>query len=278
MGLDDDACFSEDYTPENQLRITDAKELVDYDKAISYEELLKAAKQCSNGVSWKASVANWMYNANANVAALSEDLKNKTYVLGSYVVFRLKDPKMRIISSTRFRDRVVQRSLCNNGLYALLTKSMIYDNGACLKKKGLSFSVDRLNCHLSRYFREHHTNKGFYLKLDIKKYFDSTPHELLKQVVRKHIKDPDFYRHVANIVDSFEDSRPDEEVAKDPFGKRGVGLGSQISQLLQSLFLSELDHKIKEEFRIKYYVRYMDDMILVHNDRQYLEWVFKSIS
>lgn len=253
--------------------------VVSYERAISYDELMKAAKQCANGVRWKQSVAKWMYDAPTNVAQLRKDLLNGTYKLGKYSVFMLNDPKPRIISSTKFRDRIVQRSLCNNGLYYMFTRSMIYDNGACLRDKGLTFAADRLSCWLQRFYRHNgRSNKGYYLKLDIKKYFDSTPHEMLKKDVAKVVKEPNFRKHVFAIIDSFEDSRPYEEIKKDPFGRRGIGLGSQVSQLLQSLYLSSLDHMIKEKLKVKCYVRYMDDMIIIHEDKKYLKYIWTQIA
>lgn len=103
--------------------------------------------------------------------------------------------------------------------------------------KGTRFTTGRLTAHLQQYFRENKTNKGWYLELDIKKYFDSTPHGRLKDIVTKYVTEPNFRNHIIEIIDSFSDSRDNIpggklQIMADPFGRRGVGLGSQISQIL----------------------------------------------
>lgn len=80
--------------------------------------------------------------------------------------------------------------------------------------------------HLREYFKENHTNHGWCLKLDIKQYFKSTPHGKLKEIVKKYVQEPHFQQHVIQIIDSFADSRSIIEIAADPFGERGIGLGS----------------------------------------------------
>lgn len=122
--------------------------------------------------------------------------------------------------------------------------------------------------HLRRYFLENHTNKGYYVKLDIHHYFQSTPHQKLKEIVAKRIVQPDFQKRVFEIIDSFKDERSEEEITNDPFGSRGIGLGSQCSQLLQLLYLDELDHLIKEKFHVAHYLRYMDDMVVLVRSKE----------
>ena len=89
----------------------------------------------------------------------------------------------------RYADRVVQRSLCNNGLYDMLTKSFIYDNCACQNRKGTMFALERMKVHLHKWHNEHHSNEGAYAVIDIKKYFNSTPHGKLKEIVDKKVQD-----------------------------------------------------------------------------------------
>ena len=236
---------------------------LDYGKAISFDELVKAAKQCDNSVSWKSSVIKWMFNLYQNITELRNRILNGTYHVSKYVKFEITEPKRRIIYSTKFIDRVLQRSLCNNGLYHALTKSLIYDNGACQVGKGTSFTLKRFERMLHGYYEDNgHSNVGYAIKLDIHNYFGSTPHELLKECVAKVVDEPHFKHHVFEIIDSFEDNRRENEISKDPFGRRGIGLGSQVSQLLELLYLNDLDHYIKETLKIRQYIRYMDDMIL----------------
>jgi hypothetical protein len=162
--------------------------------------------------------------------------------------------------STKFNDRVFQRSLCDNYAYEAIVKSFIYDNCACQTGKGTDKAMDRLNCHLQRHFRKH-GQSGYVLKCDIKNYFGSTPHNTAKESVEKNIDDEWAFNRIANIIDSFS--------TEDSPGV-GLGLGSQVTQLIQLSVLSGLDHYIKEKLGIKGYLRYMDDFILIHNDKEYL--------
>lgn len=175
------------------------------------------------------------------------------------------DKKPRKIHSTKFVDRVVQRAMCDNGLLEDIRRPLVYENGACLEGKGFTFAFKLVEKHLRQfYFKSNYrSNIGWYVKIDVKKFFDSTPHSVLKSVVKKTVKDSWMLERVWEIIDSVEDPRPSTEILKDPFGSRGVVLGSQISQLLQLLVLDKLDHAVKQRFRVKHYVRYMDDMLML---------------
>lgn len=251
--------------------------MIDYNKAISFSELLKASYECKRGVMWKDSVCKWMFHKIENIQNLRQSLIDNTYKIDKYTIFKIFEPKLRIICSTSFKDRVIQRSLCNNGLYEILTKPLIYDNGACQLNKGTNFTNKRLEVHLHKYFANNKTNKGYILKLDIKNYFGSTPHSELKKVIDKYVKIEEFRCYLYLLIDSFKDNRSVVEIKNDSFGKRGIALGSQLSQLLQLLFINDIDHHIKEKLKIKHYIRYMDDMILIHNDKQYLTFCKQQI-
>lgn len=232
---------------------------------LTFDNLLEAARQCSRGVKWKDSIAKWTHPRNLalNCLKLKEELDNGTYKLGGYVVFDINEPKPRTIRSPKFRDRVVQRAMCNAGLYHDLTRGNIYDNGACQNGKGTTFMMDRLNCHLQRYWRKH-GNVGWALRLDIHQFFNSIPHDQLKTLVAKKITCAEFRIRVNEVIESF----------KDP----GIGLGSQVSQLLAISYLSEIDHYIKEKLRVSYYVRYSDDIVIIHHDKSFLQRTWSQIA
>ena len=230
------------------------------EKICSFEELYKAAYICKRNVMWKDSVAGFIKNALVNCHILHEELENETYKLSPYSVFEVHEKKTRTIVSTRIRDRVVQRSLCDNYLTEYLTRSFIYDNCACLPGRGTDMARNRLKCHLQRFYRKHGLN-GWVLKVDIHDFFGSTPHDVVKAAVAKRVPDPWVREQVYTIVDSFDHIDPD----------KGMGLGSQITQLVQLAVLDDLDHYIKEVLRIKGYVRYMDDFILIHESKEHLK-------
>lgn len=234
-----------------------------YDEIISYECLKEGMRKSCLGVMWKDSVANYRLNAVKNTWKLRRDLLNGTYRIQDYHEFHIHEPKEREIVATRIRDRQFQRSLCDNYLYEAVTKGFIHDNCACQIGKGVSFAHKRLGVHLRKYYNKH-GNAGWVLQCDIAKYFPSTPHDVAKAAMRKRIADDRIYQHVANIIDSFG-------------GDRGIGLGSQASQLIELAVLDDLDHYIKERLKIRHYIRYMDDFLLIHESRETLEHALREI-
>lgn len=227
----------------------------------SFGSLYKAMTKCRRGVMWKDSVARYSNNGLTSTLKLYNNLKDDAYTIDDYHRFIIYEPKEREIVSTKLKDRVFQRSLCDTYLYDAITKSFIHDNCACQVNKGTTFAMDRLNCHMQRHFRKHGLD-GYVLKCDIKNYFGSTPHATVKKVIRKSVADDWVYDHVKRIVDSFSTA--------DVPGV-GLGLGSQVTQLIQLAVLDRVDHYIKEELKVKRYIRYMDDFILIHHDKEYLK-------
>jgi RNA-directed DNA polymerase len=263
-----DAGCSKEQVPLSQRRpkvylVDEVKDIV-----CDFKSLYKAMYVCRKNVMWKDSVAGWVKNGLVNCYKLSDQLQNGTYRIDKYSIFIITEPKKREIVSTRFKDRVFQRSLCDNYLYQTVTKSFIYDNCACQTGKGTDFTRRRLACHMQRYYREHGL-EGYVLKCDLKDYFGSTTHNTAKMAVRKRVEDDWVYDHVCKIIDSFNQG-PDPDT--------GMGLGSQITQLIQLAVLDDLDHYIKERLRIKRYTRYMDDFILIHSDKMYLQYCKGEIS
>lgn len=236
-------------------------------KVCSFESLYKAMMICKSNVLWKDSVAGWVSNGLSNCLKLHEDLLTGKYKISTYSRFVIYEPKRRDVTSTRFKDRVFQRSLCDNYLTAEVSRSFIWDNAACMNDKGTQFARKRLKCHLQRYWRKYGLN-GYTLKMDLHNFFGSTPHSVVKAAIAKRVSDPWAYNEVCRIIDSF-DHGPDPTV--------GMGLGSQVTQLSQLAVLDDLDHFIKEQLHIKFYVRYMDDLILLHPDKAYLRYCWMEI-
>ncbi len=241
---------------------TEIKDLV-----CSFEHLYEALHKCKHNVLWKDSVAGFVKNGLVNCYKLKQQLEDDTYTIDPYTMFTIYEPKKREIVSTRIKDRVFQRSLCDNYLYPTITKSFIYDNCACQIGKGTIFARDRLKCHLQRHYRQYGLN-GYTLKCDISNYFGSTPHRVAIEAVDKRVPDEWVVDKVAQIVRSFNQGA-------DP--NIGMGLGSQVTQIIQLAVLDDLDHFIKEQLRIKRYERYMDDFISIHIDKLFLKDVLCQI-
>ena len=233
------------------------------DKVLSFDNLYKSAKKSFINVRWKSSTITYERNILANILTLKEEHLNGTYKISPYVEFTIYEPKERNIVSTRLRDRGFQRSLCDNYLYHQITKHFIYDNYACQVGKGTDFDRKRMKVHYLRFYRKYGRD-GWVLKCDIKNYFGSVPHDVAKAAVRKLVDDDWAYEQVANIIDSYR-------------GDNGIGLGSQVSQLIMLSVLNDLDHIIKERYRCKFYGRYMDDFAIFDHDKERLKEVKKFI-
>lgn len=237
------------------------------EKVCSFEELYKAMNECKKNVMWKASVAGYVKNGLVNCHKLHNQLMDGTYKIDKYSYFTITEPKVRNIVSTRMKDRVFQRSLCDNYLYEKMTKGLIYDNLACQVGEGTDFSMGRMTRHMQKHFREHGTG-GYVLQCDISDYFGSTRHSVAKGVVDKRVNNEWVKSHVFKIIKSF-------GTKDNPH--MGMGLGSQVTQLVQLAVLDDLDHFVKEKLRIKYYIRYMDDFALIHHDKEYLRYCREQI-
>ncbi len=233
----------------------------------SFENLYKALRHCRRGVMWKDSVARYSLAGPLNVYYLSQDLKNNTYHLGEYFKFKVYEPKERDIVSTRIRDRVFEHSFNVNYFYPQMTKSFIYDNVACQNGKGNEMGRKRLRRHMQHYYRRYDTN-GWVLKVDIKSFFASIDHDIAIQTINNRLDDLWARKVGEMVVRSF---------GTKEFPHTGLGLGSELTQIIALAILDPLDHIIKEKLHIKYYIRYMDDLILIHHEKQYLKQCLKKI-
>lgn len=235
--------------------------VVPRDIICSFDSLYNAMLRCRRNVMWKDSTAGYVANYVANIIKLRNSLLNERYDIDNYAVFYLYEPKLRKIVSTRIKDRVFQRSLCDNYFYDEITRHFIYDNCACQKGRGTDFAINRLKRHLKNYYRQYGT-AGWVYKLDIHDYFGQTRHDVAIAAVEKRISDEWVSRHVRDVVNSFNQGESPDT---------GMGLGSEITQIIELAVLDDIDHFIKEELKIKFYVRYMDDFILIHYNQEYIK-------
>ena len=233
------------------------------DEVIGYDALYDSMQRCQKGVLWKDSVAHFVLNAPEEVMKLERDIKNGTYKPRSPKRFMITSPKPREISSIPFRDRVYQRSLNDNVLYPTMTRSFIYDNWACQKGKGTDRARDRLRDFFRKYYRRHKRN-GYLAQFDIKGYYPNMSHAYIEDMFQRKL-DPDVFQMVLGVLRHQYD------------GDIGYNPGSQMIQIAGISALDDLDHYVKEQLHIKYYIRYMDDFILIHEDKEYLTECQKKI-
>ena len=231
----------------------------------SLNNLYKAMIKSKSGVIWKESVAKFVINSLLNCYNLKNMVFEGKYEILPYTKFTLHCPKTRHIESTRMRDRVFQRSLCDNYLYDQLTKNFVKENCSSQKGKGTDYARDLLVSNLKEFYEQYGLN-GYFLKCDIKDFYGSTKHSVAKDAVEREVDDQWAKEETFRIIDSFN---------KDAGTDMGMGLGSQITQLVQLAILSPMDHIITEQLNV-WYVRYNDDFILISPDKEYL-WYCKEI-
>ena len=236
------------------------------ENVLSYENLYISALKCSRNVKWKNSTAHYLLNLPRETYKLYTDLNNGTYRERPHKQFKIYEPKERDVLSISFRDRVYQRTLNDLVIYPIMTKSFIYDNCACQKGKGTDFARNRVKEHLHRYFRENKTNKGYIIHIDIKKYYPNMSHKVAEALFEEKLPQDVFARV--------------KQMLKMYTGEKGYFAGSQLIQILGISILDKIDHYIKEQLKVKHYVRYMDDLILIvkENPKFYLNEVEKKLN
>lgn len=241
-----------------------------YEQVFSYGNLYQAYRKSRRNVAWKASVQRYITQAPLNVYRTWERLQAGTYTSPPFFEFDIYERgKRRHIKSTIIAERVVQRCLCDNALIPAVTGSFIYDNGACMKGKGYDFAVNRLRCHLQRYIR-HHGPDGYIMVCDLKSFFDSIMHWAVSKILAGSFRDLRLIGITEDLIRQFDPTAP-------PEARKGLGLGSQISQVLAPEIAGALDHYVKEVLRIRYYGRYMDDFYLIYPDKEYLQFCKEKI-
>lgn len=241
-----------------------------FEKVFSYDLLYESYRRCCRNVGWKASVQRYVAAAPLNIQRTRKKLLSGTYRCPDFFEFDIFERgKKRHIKSTVIGERVVQRCLCDYAMVPTISGSNIYDNGACMKDKGYDFAVRRMLCHLEKYVREHGT-EGYILIGDFKSFFDSIPHWEVEKLLRKRFTDERIIRLVMAMVHQFDPNAP--------AGKGvGLGLGSQISQVLAPAIPGAIDHFVKEIKRMPYYGRYNDDFYAIYQDKGFLKDCEKEI-
>lgn len=203
------------------------------------------------GKSGKWDVRKFRAHLNQNLALLRSQLLHAQLDVGHYESFMVYEPKERKILAASFPERVLHHALmavCQ----ARFEQHFIFDSYACRKFKGTHAAIRRATDFNHKF--------AWYLKLDFRKYFDSIPHDYLKNKLGKLFKDPLLMKCFKSIIDSYQ--------LEPGFG---LPIGNLTSQYFANYYLSSLDHYIKETLRIKGYVRYMDDMVLWSNDKETLK-------
>ena len=249
------------------------------ERIYSWENLLNAYHEAASEKWYRSDVVAFSANLEENLIGIQNDLMWRTYTVGRYRQFYVSEPKRRLIMALGFRDRVVQWAIYLQ-VNQELDNGMIYHSYGCRVGKGTTRAADRL-----QYWAEQVNRKPgprwHYLKLDISKYFYRVDHNVLLGILaRKYPGEDGFLWLMRRIVccDHTPFGLPpgvsaDEVPPSERLFEVGMPIGNLTSQLLANVCLNELDQYIKHELKAHYYVRYMDDMVLLHPDAKVLnEW------
>lgn len=248
-----------------------------YEKIYDFENLYQAWEAARKGKRYRDEVMGFSSNLESNLINLQNHLIHGTYTVGRYRQFYVHEPKKRLIMALPFIDRVLQWAVYRQ-LFPLFNKQFIADSYACRPNKGTHKAVDRLQYWLRQ--TERKPERFYYLKLDIAKYFYRVDHEILVKMLERKINDKRLIDLLALIINSEETSfglpvgiDPDLCDPADRLFDVGMPIGNLTSQLFANLYLHELDLFAKHEMGLHYYIRYMDDIIILHHDKKHLATV-----
>lgn len=221
-------------------------------KISTIDNLYLAWTKTIRGKQDKPAVLRFRENFHENIRALSDDLREGTKTWGPYYCFTIHDPKERVIKVAPLEDRIAYHAIMNV-CEPVFERQQIFDSYACRKGKGQFAALDRAKAFSRK--------SPFFLQLDVRKYFDSVPHEILKSKLGRLFKDRVLLRLFTRLIDSYETTP-----------RNGIPIGSLTSQFFANMYLAYLDHFIQEELRCGRYVRYMDDLILWGEREELKDW------
>ncbi len=234
-----------------------------YQELCSKENIALAFKKAQKRKSRKPYVIEFKNNLNENLELLRLELLSNTYKPRPLKTFIIRDPKTRKIKKSYFKDRVVHHAICNI-LEPIFEKRFIYDSFANRKNKGNLNALKRFDKFKLK-VSKNNTRNCYVFKADIKHYFDEVNHNILMNILRKKVNDEKLISLILKVL-------------KNHSNIVGMPLGNMTSQFFANVYLNELDQFIKNELKAKYYIRYVDDFIILHAGKDTLEIYKQKIS
>lgn len=228
-----------------------------YNRICSIENLNLADTIARKGKSKQYDIQSHDYNREVNVQALHESLLNKTYCTSAYTTFKVYEPKERdVYRLPYFPDRITHHAIMNV-LEPIFCSVFTADTYSCIKGRGIHAAARGVKQALQDI-----SGTTYCLKLDIKKFYPSIDHTILKTLLRRKFKDQDLLWLLDEIIDS----------------ANGIPIGNYLSQYFANFYLTYFDHWLKEVKQVRYYFRYADDLVILYDDKAYLHTLLKEIS
>lgn len=238
-----------------------------YLEVVTPKNLFLAWKEFIRGKRNRNDVALFQAHLADNIFKLTYELKEKTYMHSGYRAFNISDPKPRIIHKAPVRDRLIHHLLYQE-FYSFFDSKFIFDSYSCRINKGTHLAVNRFR-YFARKVSKNNTKTCWVLKCDIRKFFASIDQKVLKQILASHIVDTDILSLFSTVIDSFETNGTP---------RVGLPLGNLTSQLLVNVYMNEFDQFVKRELKVKYYIRYADDFVVLSDNKEYLKKLLPQIS
>ena len=276
-----------------------------YNNIINYDKTLKVYYKIKKNFKNKNKLYYFSLNLNTNLINILIKLKNNNYKFNKYNIFFINEPKLRLIMSENINDKIVNHLVAKYILLDSLETKLIDTNVATRINKGSKYAFNTFIKYINKL---KNTNEEIYiLKLDITKYFYNINHNILFNKIKRYIKDTKSLNIIKEIIDSTnkdyinktilelknnkinaikklnisnkEKQIKIKEVEKIPLYKKGKGLpiGNLTSQILAVFYLNDIDHYIKEKLKFKYYIRYMDDLLIIDTNKEKLKKFYKLI-
>lgn len=250
-----------------------------YDGMCEFDDLLISYRNARKGKRYKRQVLAFTDNLESEIISIRNDLKDESYKMGPYHLFYVHEPKTRLVMSIQFRDRVMQWSIYRR-LNPFYDKIFIEDSYACRKGKGSHMAADKLQYWLRQVSRREIENpevKYYYLKIDVSKYFYRISHEILIRILSVRIHDERLLNLLVKIINSDTQKfglpmgcSPDGCDYDDWLYDVGMPIGNITSQVFANVYLNELDQFCKHALGIHFYIRYMDDVIILSDSKEQL--------
>jgi len=234
---------------------------------IDFDNLYWAARQAQRGKQYRDNVLAFNDRLEPNLLELQQELISQTYQPGPYKTFQIVEPKKRMISAAPYRDRVVHHALCN---VIVPIFEATFTNDSYANRKG--YGTHRALKTFTEYARSHR----YVLQCDVRKYFPSIDHQILKATLRRKIKCP----HTLWLIDTIIDASNEQETVNHFFEgddlftpserRRGLPIGNLTSQFFANVYLNEFDHFVREVLKARRYLRYVDDFAIFSDDLGFL--------
>ena len=239
-----------------------------YPQIVNLDNLYLSARKAQKGKRFRPNVLEFNYKLENELLRIQKELKDKTYQPGKYRTFHLRDIKTRLISAAPYRDRVVHHALCNI-IVPIFERTFISDTYANRAYFGTHKALKR--------FTDFARSNRYVLQCDIRKYFPSIDHQILKELMRRKIKCKDTLWLIDTIIDNSNEQEQvihyfsGDDLLTPVLRRHGLPIGNLTSQWMANIYLSGFDHFVKEQLKASKYLRYVDDFALFSDDYQFLK-------